>query len=180
MIKAMLVVVLAAANLTGGGPPDPTTWIGYPCPSGGFALAAVSVAPDPEHPDVYRVTVPGSLPCGVPESGPRFGTAVFPEAGGGFIDPEAELLGYATPTGPTPFRLLGGMATGTKVGLCLMTDLTTRLACLWVVADLAGARVTALPVDAPEVAAPVAVVPGWISPSCATCWNLVGPDNGTG
>jgi hypothetical protein len=168
---AVALVVLVAALLAPANAVADELWPPYPCPGGALLADQAEAGPG------RVVTVPGLIDCGVREPGPEFAVAVFDadDSGGlGFVHKEL-LMRYASPLGPTRFKLRGeimGSEIFTSAAACLVTDPKTRLSCVHISPDLV---VTRIATDDPRVDRPIRMLPPdqGTSPNCGTCWRVV-------
>jgi hypothetical protein len=163
-MAAALVAVLAALVAPANAVAD-AVWPSIPCPRG--ALMADRSTVDP----AGVVVVPGVIACGVPKPGPRFAVAVFEDdLPTGLVDISL-LRDYASPKGPTRFRVVGTGEPGAffATSLCLMTDTRTRLSCVHVSADMVVSQISTRD---RRVRKPVRVQREEAEPNCGSCWRI--------
>jgi hypothetical protein len=171
MIKRLLVMVmllwLPLALL-----PQPVAaqddWFTYPCPSGTLDLTSASF--EVVAPNVIRVELPGTLACA---AGPKYSFAVATfQPGSSVAHVYPGMLAAYDPVGPgTAFTATVAVSKQQQLGVCLMPDPQTRLACVLVTADSSGG-VLLSNLDRSRAAVIAEIVPYTPQPECNACWNI--------
>jgi hypothetical protein len=143
------------------------TWHTYPCPSGTLEVGSATF--EVVAPNMIRVDLPGTLACAT--SGQyRFGVATFfPDDTIAFV--YQGMLGAYDPEGSTTFTAAFAVTPQYPLGVCLMPDPDTRLACALITVDSAGAASVST-LDITSTPATAEIMGGRVQPECNACWNV--------